>query len=140
MPASVETSPVVAGQGGNAGALAGSIAVRSIALGDLDVRDVFRATRKEIVVGLANGIVIGIVAGAAVYAWDRNVALSLVLAGALAGSIALATVLGVIIPLGLKWRGIDPALAANIFVTGTTDILSFVLFLGLAAIVIERIV
>ena len=61
-------------------------------------------------------------------------------AGALAGSIALATVLGVIIPLGLKWRGIDPALAANIFVTGTTDILSFVLFLGLAAIVIERIV
>ena len=31
-------------------------------------------------------------------------------------------------------------LAANIFVTGTTDILSFLLFLGLAAIVIERIV
>ena len=58
----------------------------------------------------------------------------------LAGSIALATLLGVIIPLGLKWRVIDPALAANIFVTGATDILSFVLFLGLAAIVIERIV
>ena len=114
--------------------------MRSIAIGDLDVRDVFRATRKEIVVGLANGVVIGIVAGAAVYAWDRNVALSLVLASALAGSIALATLLGVIIPLGLKWRGIDPALAANIFVTGATDILSFVLFLGLAAIVIERIV
>ena len=132
--------PVVAGQGGNAGAQTATIAVRSIAIGDLDVRDVFRATRKEIVVGLANGIGIGIVAGAAVYAWDRNVALSMVLAGALAGSIALATLLGVIIPLGLKWRGIDPALAANIFVTGTTDILSFVLFLGLAAILIERIV
>ena len=65
--------------------------------------------------------------------------LSAVLAGALAGSIALATLLGVIIPLGLKWRGVDPALAANIFVTGATDILSFVLFLGLAALVIERI-
>lgn len=132
--------PVVAGQGGNAGAQTATIAVRSIAIGDLDVRDVFRATRKEIVVGLANGVVIGIIAGAAVYAWDRNIALSAVLAGALAGSIALATLLGVIIPLGLKWRGIDPALAANIFVTGTTDILSFVLFLGLAALVIERIV
>ena len=78
-------------------------------------------------------------AGAAVYGWDRNIALSAVLAGALAGSIALATLLGVIIPLGLKWRGVDPALAANIFVTGATDILSFVLFLGLAALVIERI-
>ena len=131
--------PVVAGQGGNAGAQTATIAVRSIAIGDLDVRDVFRATRKEIVVGLANGVAIGIVAGAAVYAWDRNVVLSAVLAGALAGSIALATLLGVIIPLGLKWRGVDPALAANIFVTGATDILSFVLFLGLAALVIERI-
>ncbi len=132
--------PVVAGQGGNAGAQTATIAVRSIAIGDLDVRDVFRATRKEIVVGLANGLVIGIIAGAAVYAWDRNIALSAVLAGALAGSIALATLLGVVIPLGLKWRGIDPALAANIFVTGATDILSFVLFLGLAALVIERII
>ena len=131
--------PVVAGQGGNAGAQTATIAVRSIAIGDLDVRDVFRATRKEIVVGLANGVVIGVIAGAAVYGWDRNVALSAVLAGALAGSIALATLLGVVIPLGLKWRGIDPALAANIFVTGATDILSFVLFLGLAALVIERI-
>ena len=83
IPASVETSPVVAGQGGNAAAQTATIAVRSI---------------------------------------------------------ALATVLGVIIPLALKWRGIDPALAANIFVTGTTDILSFLLFLGLATIVIERIV
>ena len=131
--------PVVAGQGGNAGAQTATIAVRSIAIGDLDVRDVFRATRKEIVVGLANGVAIGIVAGAALYGWERNAALSAVLAGALAGSIALATLLGVIIPLGLKWRGIDPALAANIFVTGATDILSFVLFLGLAALVIERI-
>ncbi len=131
--------PVVAGQGGNAGAQTATIAVRSIAIGDLDVRDVFRATRKEIVVGLANGIAIGVVAGAAVYGWDRNIALSAVLAGALAGSIALATLLGVVIPLGLKWRGVDPALAANIFVTGATDILSFVLFLGLAALVIERI-
>ena len=125
--------PVVAGQGGNAGAQTATIAVRSIAIGDLDVRDVFRATRKEIVVGLANGVAIGIVAGAAVYVWDQNPALSIVLAGALAGSIALATL------LGLKWRGVDPALAANIFVTGATDILSFVLFLGLAALVIERI-
>ena len=36
--------------------------------------------------------------------------------------------------------GGGPGSRANIFVTGTTDILSFVLFLGLAALVIERIV
>ncbi len=132
--------PIVAGQGGNAGAQTATIAVRSIALGDLAVRDVVRATRKEIAVGLANGVAIGIVAGVVVYVWDRNVVLSLVLGGALAGSIALATLIGVIIPLGLKWRGIDPALAANILVTGATDVLSFLLFLGLAAIAIEQIV
>ena len=131
--------PVVAGQGGNAGAQTATIAVRSIAIGDLAVRDVFRAAGKEIVVGLANGAVLGVIAGAAVYAWDRNAVLAAILAGALAGSIALATLLGVVIPLGLKWRGVDPALAATIFVTGAADILSFTLFLGLAALAIDHI-
>ena len=131
--------PVVAQQGGNAGAQAATIAVRSIALGDLDVGDIVRASRKEIVVGFANGLAVGVVAGAAVYVWEPNVALAVVLGAALTLSIALATIIGVAIPLGLKWFKVDPALAANIFVTGATDILSFLLFLGFAALAIDQI-
>jgi magnesium transporter len=131
--------PVVAGQGGNAGTQTATIAVRSIALGDLYVRDVFRACRKEILVAMANGLTIGLIAALASYAWKQNEALSLVLGLALFLNICAATMGGVLIPLGLKAVKVDPALAANIFVTTITDIMGFVFFLGIATLAINRI-
>jgi len=131
--------PVVAGMGGNAGTQTATIAVRSIALGDLDVRDVFRACRKEIMVAMANGLAIGVAAGIGAYIWKQNDALSLVIAAALFLNICAATMGGVLIPLGLKAVRVDPALAANIFVTTVTDVMGFVFFLGLASIAIEQI-
>ncbi len=131
--------PVVAGQGGNAGTQTATIAVRSIAIGDLDVPDLFRACKKEILVAVANGVVIGLLAGVASYAWERNAALSLVLMLALFLNICTATMAGVLFPLGLKAAKVDPALAANIFVTTVTDVMGFLFFLGLASVVITRI-
>ncbi|MBK7329072.1 MAG: magnesium transporter [Dehalococcoidia bacterium] len=131
--------PVVAGMGGNAGTQTATIAVRSIALGDLDVSDVFRACRKEILVAMANGLAIGLVAALGAYIWQRNETLSLVLGCALFLNICAATLAGVLIPLGLKAVKVDPALAANIFVTAITDVMGFVFFLGIASLVISRI-
>ena len=131
--------PIVAGQGGNAGTQTATIAVRSIALGDLHVSDVVRACKKEILVGIANGFVIGMIAALASFAWEGNVALSVVLGAALMANIVTATMAGVLIPLGLKAINVDPALAANIFVTMTTDITGFFLFLGLATLTITQI-
>ncbi len=131
--------PVVAGMGGNAGTQTATIAVRSIALGDLDVHDVLRACRKEIFVAMANGLVIGAFAGLGSYVWKQNEALSLVIFAALFLNICVATMGGVLIPLGLKAMKVDPALAANIFVTTITDVMGFAIFLGLAALAISRI-
>lgn len=131
--------PVVAGQGGNAGTQTATIAVRSIALGDLDVSDIFRACKKEILVAMYNGVAIGGLAALASYAWRRNEMLSLVLGFALFLNICTATLVGVLIPLGLKAAKVDPALASNIFVTTVTDVMGFLFFLGLASMVISRI-
>ena len=131
--------PIVAGQGGNAGTQTATIAVRSIALGDLDVADLVRACRKEIVVAVLNGAAIGLAAGIASYVWEGNSALSLVLGAALFLNICAATMGGVLIPLGLKSVRVDPALAANIFVTTITDVLGFLFFLGLASLAINQI-
>ncbi|MGE3073594.1 MAG: magnesium transporter [Dehalococcoidia bacterium] len=131
--------PVVAGMGGNAGTQTATIAVRSIALGDLDVSDLFRACRKEILVAMANGIAIGLAAGLGAYVWQQNEALSLVLGIAIFLNICAATLGGVLIPLGLKSINVDPALAANIFVTTVTDVMGFVFFLGIASLAINQI-
>jgi len=131
--------PIVAGMGGNAGTQTATIAVRSIAIGDLNVGDVVRACRKEIYVAVANGVAIGLLAGIGSYIWERNIALSLVLGAALFLNICAATMWGILIPLGLKAMRVDPALAANIFVTMVTDLLGFAFFLGLATLAITQI-
>ncbi|HMO54881.1 MAG TPA: magnesium transporter, partial [Tepidiformaceae bacterium] len=131
--------PVVAGMGGNAGTQTATIAVRSIALGDLRVRDIFRACRKEILVAMSNGLAVGCAAGLGSYLWKQNTTLSMVLCAALFLNICFATLAGVLIPLGLKAARVDPALAANIFVTTVTDVMGFAIFLGLAAVVITQI-
>jgi magnesium transporter len=100
---------------------------------------VFRACRKEILVAMANGVAIGFCAAVASYAWKQNEVLSLVLGAALFLNICAATMGGVLIPLGLKAVKVDPALAANIFVTTVTDVMGFVFFLGLASLVITHI-
>lgn len=131
--------PIVAGQGGNAGTQTATIAVRSLALGDLGTGSVLRVCRKEILVGTANGIVIGLLAGIVALVWEQNLALAVVLAAALALTVAGATVGGLLIPLGLRAVNVDPALSANVFVTTLTDILGFVVFLGIATVAIEQI-
>jgi magnesium transporter len=129
----------VAGQGGNAGTQTATIAVRSLALGDLYVRDIFRAARKEIVVGIANGSVVGVTAGLVSFLWLHNLALSVLLATALLLTVSLATLNGILIPLTLRAMKVDPALATNIFVTMLTDVLGFFIFLGLAFLFIEQL-
>lgn len=131
--------PIVAGQGGNAGTQTATIAVRSIALGDLRVRDMFRACRKELMVAAANGLVLASMAVVISYLWEENGVLSAVLATAVFLNIVSATLGGILIPLTLKAARVDPALAANIFVTTVTDLLGFLFFLGLATAAIDRI-
>jgi magnesium transporter len=51
-------------------------------------------------------------------------------------NLAIAGLAGVLVPLGLKHFGADPAVASSVFVTTVTDVVGFVVFLGLGALVL----
>ena len=125
--------PVVAGMGGNSGTQALTLMVRSLALGEVgwkNMRDVFT---KELLVGISNGIALGVLAGGVGYIWaDRNLSVGLALACAMVCTILLAGILGTLIPLLLNRLNIDPAVASGIFLHTLTDVISFFSFLGLA--------
>jgi magnesium transporter len=63
--------------------------------------------------------------------------LGLVLGLALVGNMILATVIGTLVPLILRWVGADPALASTVLVTAVTDSVGFALFLGLASVFVN---
>ncbi len=126
--------PIVAGLGGNAGSQVIAIAVRSLALGELTASNATKVLIKEIYTGASNGLLLGVIIGPLTYLVTGKLFLGIIICGAMIMNVFTASIAGMTIPLLLKRMGVDPAVAANIFVTPMTDALGFFFFLGLAKI------
>lgn len=126
--------PIVAAMGGNAGMQTVTVTVRALAMRELTRGNVRRALWREVAVGLIHGAIFAIIMGGIAGLWFANPRLGLVLAGAMLVNMAWAGLAGAAIPLILKRLGFDPAIASGPFLTTTTDVLGFFLFLGLATL------
>ena len=126
--------PIVASMGGNAGTQTLTITVRSLSTRDLIPLNYKRIINREILVSLLNGLLFAIIIGVLSAMWFSNVGLGLVLAIAMVINMVTAGFAGIIIPLILNKLRIDPALASSVFVTTVTDVVGFMVFLGLAAL------
>ncbi len=124
--------PIIAGMGGNAGTQALAVTVRRLALGLIPVDIFTRVVGKEILVGLTNGLVLGLAVGMAAALMGEGPWMGLVVFLAMAGNLMVAGFAGAFIPIVLERMGIDPAVASSIFVTTFTDVCGFLLLLGLA--------
>ena len=132
--------PVVAGQGGIGGTQTVTLVVRGMALGDVPRRQGLRILRRELTLGAAHGLVLGVIVGGVALAWKGNATLGLVLGAAMLGNMLVAGAAGAGVPLLLRQLGMDPAVSSAVFVTTFTDVLGFLLFLGLAAAMIGFLV
>jgi magnesium transporter len=128
--------PIIAGMGGNAGTQALAVTVRRLALGLIPVNVFTRVVGKEILVGITNGMVIGLAVGATAALMGEGPRLGVVVFLAMAGNLMVAGFAGAFIPLVLERMGIDPAVASSIFVTAFTDVCGFLLLLGLAGLLL----
>ncbi|SDE91523.1 magnesium transporter [Celeribacter baekdonensis] len=128
--------PIVASMGGNAGTQALTVAVRAIATRDLTGANVWRVIRREVLVGLTNGIVFAVIMGAVGVAWFGSPALGAVIGAAMVINLVIAGLAGIGVPVVLERIGVDPALASGAFVTTVTDVVGFFAFLGLAGVVL----
>lgn len=132
--------PIVAGMGGNAGTQSLSLVIRSIALGELELRKHWKLIFKEASVGLINGAATGAITGMILYLKYGNPYLGLIIFASMIGNLVIAGFFGFLIPLVLKGIGIDPALASSIFLTTATDVIGFFLFLGLSKVFLSFLI
>jgi magnesium transporter len=128
--------PMVAGMGGNAGTQALAVTVRRLALGLVPMHQARRVVVKELLVGAANGLILGIMVGAAAVLLRGSPGLGAIVTLAMWGNLALGSAMGAFIPLLLQRLGVDPAVASSIFVTALTDTVGFLLLLGLASLLL----
>ncbi len=124
--------PVVAGQSGNTGSQALAVTIRGLALKEIRISQWFRVARKELMVGLINGIAVALTTGIIVYFWSSSSGIAIVIGISMILSMLIAGFAGAIIPIALKAIGQDPATSSSIILTTVTDICGFLSFLGLA--------
>jgi magnesium transporter len=126
--------PIVAGIGGNSGNQTITMIVRAMALDQVGTGNTSRLLRKEVGVGLVNGLVWGGVIGAVAWWLYGSWSLGVVMTAAMTLNLLLAALMGVLIPMTLARLGRDPAMGASVMITAMTDSGGFFIFLGLATI------
>ncbi|WP_245595636.1 magnesium transporter [Ferrimonas kyonanensis] len=128
--------PIVASMGGIAGSQTLTLVVRGLAMGQLTRGNLRALLSKEMGVGALNGIVWSVIIGAVASLWFGDLAIGLVMATAIVINIVVAALAGVVIPVVLDRRDIDPALSGSVVLTTVTDVVGFLTFLGLGTLVL----
>jgi magnesium transporter len=124
--------PVISGMGGNSGNQALAVSIRELSLGLVQPQEFAWVVSKEAIVGLANGLILGLAISTLCFVWQRDITLSVVVGVATALNTLMAACLGGIVPLALRrWR-LDPALASGPVLAAVTDLCGFFFALALA--------
>jgi len=126
--------PIVASMGGIAGSQTLTLIIRGIALGHVTDKNANWLLRRELVVGLLNGLILSLVVAAIAAWWFNDPKMGLVIALAVIINLLFAALAGVSLPMILRKAKIDPAIAGSVVLTTVTDVVGYVAFLGLATL------
>lgn len=127
--------PIVASMGGIAGSQALTLVIRSMAVGQISRNNLGWLLNREFIVGILNGALWALVVAGAAIVWFNDLTIGVIIALALLINLIVAAVAGTMLPVLLRARNIDPALAGGVILTTITDVVGFLSFLGLATIV-----
>ena len=131
--------PIISDMSGCTGNQAVAVSLRELALGIVKPYEALHVLKKEISVGLLNGIALGSLLGGVAWLWKGNPYLGLVVGGALVLNTLIAVSIGGSVPLLLKRFGVDPALASGPILKTVTDICGFFLVLSFAALMLQQL-
>ncbi len=132
--------PIVAGIGGNGATQTLTVVIRGIALGEVNFSTARRAILRQIAVGALLGLLTGGLMALVTILWKGNPVLGLVIALAMIANLLVAGAAGAVVPLVLKRLGLDPALGSAVITTAFTDSFGFLVFLGLATLLLDYLV
>lgn len=129
--------PIVAGMGGNAATQTLAVLVRGIALKQIELKTAWRTLRNELGAAFINGLINGVLVAAIVLIFNHDAKIAAILALAMVINLLVAALFGTLVPLIMSKLGKDPAASATIFITTATDVLGFLVFLGLGSVILN---
>lgn len=131
--------PMIAGMTGNTGTQSLSVVVRGLASQKLDAKQTIKLVIRELWVGIIIGVICSVLILLIAYIWQGNFVLGIVVGGSLLMTLIIGTLAGTIIPLILYRLNIDPAVASGPLITTINDILSLLIYFGMATLFISQL-
>ncbi|WP_260398859.1 magnesium transporter [Peribacillus simplex] len=126
--------PLIGGMAGNTGTQALAVAVRGIATGELEQASKWKLVMREAGTGLITGLTCGTAIIFIVYIWQDDLMLGLLVGISIFITLIVATLAGSLVPLLMHKMKIDPAVASGPFITTINDIISVLIYFGLATL------
>ena len=126
--------PIAGALGGNIGIQTASVVIKAFSTEEFREAQYSKVVKKETLMGVFNGLMIGLFLGAAVLFWFNDIRLSLLLSGTMVFCATWASFIGVALPLIFYRFGYDSSLSSGPLITTITDVSGYVAFLGLAHI------
>lgn len=131
--------PLLTGMGGNVGTQSSTLTVRGLATGQVDAKELLITVGREAMVGMAVGMICGLIVTLVAFFWQKSLLLGLVVGGALLGNMITAATMGTFVPMVFKRLGIDPAVASAPFISTSIDITGLLIYTGLASVFIRQL-
>ncbi len=132
--------PIVTNMAGNTGIQSLTVVTRAIALGELALFSAARAILKELSSGVMVGAMVGLLMALGAWVWKGNIYLGLILFFSMILTLLIAGLAGAAVPLALKACRQDPAIGSGVLVTTCSDFFGFLIFLGLATMLMGYLI
>jgi magnesium transporter len=139
--------PLIISSGGNTGSQAATLIIRALALGEVKITDWWTIVKREFTVGLTLGILLGIIGFFRVAAWSYFIEsygphwflIACTVGTSLIGVVCWGTLVGSILPLGLKRLGLDPAVSSTPFVATLVDVTGIIIYFSFAILFLKDV-
>ncbi len=129
--------PMIMAMAGNIGIQTSSVVVRGLATGEIDVYHVGRHLLREMATAVMVGLAVAVAIAGVSLAFSGDPSLSFVLGLTMVAVILFAATTGTAIPLLLHRFGIDPAVATGPFITTANDMVSMLIYVGIATVLLK---
>jgi magnesium transporter len=138
--------PLIISSGGNSGSQATSLLIRALALGEVRLKQWLQVLRRELVSGLALGLILGAVGVVRICLWQWLgwfnygqywVRVALTVGLSLVGIVLWGSIAGAMLPFVLKRIGLDPATSSAPFVATLVDVTGLIIYFSVAKVMLH---
>jgi magnesium transporter len=133
--------PLIISSGGNSGSQSSSLIIRALAVGEVHPADWGRIFFREVGMGIALGLTLGVVGFLRAYLMQEHQALRIAFAVSISvvSVVTVGTLVGSILPLGIKRVGLDPAVSSTPFIASLVDVLGLLVYFSVARLIFAQV-